>query len=229
MISAIIPFHHHPPSPPDTKPAAERNCAQLAEQTDAELGGCWTHICRCFGRTNPAQFCRALHQYPPTRSCRVQGRGRAALPPRHTTRGVKIIGATAHFVHRRLDERSDHPSGCRNASPTPMPLPIWCARGATSNAGRAGRSGAAVTRRKRVLVKWRADGGVQRVGGFHSSPRGSRQGRIMAPMIVQRVDHVNIITDRLSETARGSMPNCFDLEERDGPPPLRPEARCADV
>ncbi|KPQ31033.1 MAG: putative lyase [Porphyrobacter sp. HL-46] len=44
----------------------------------------------------------------------------------------------------------------------------------------------------------------------------------MAPMIVQRLDHVNIITDRLSETAR-FYAELLDLEERDGPPPLRPE------
>ena len=41
-------------------------------------------------------------------------------------------------------------------------------------------------------------------------------------MIVQRLDHVNIITDRLAETAR-FYADLLDLEERDGPPPLRPE------
>ena len=41
-------------------------------------------------------------------------------------------------------------------------------------------------------------------------------------MIVQRLDHVNIITDRLSETAR-FYSELFDLEERDGPPPLQPD------
>ena len=41
-------------------------------------------------------------------------------------------------------------------------------------------------------------------------------------MIVQRLDHVNIITDRLAETAR-FYAELLDLEERDGPPPLRPE------
>ena len=40
-------------------------------------------------------------------------------------------------------------------------------------------------------------------------------------MIVQRLDHVNIITDRLAETAR-FYAELLDLEERDGPPPLPP-------
>ena len=41
-------------------------------------------------------------------------------------------------------------------------------------------------------------------------------------MIVERLDHVNIITDRLAETAR-FYADLLDLEERDGPPPLKPE------
>ncbi len=41
-------------------------------------------------------------------------------------------------------------------------------------------------------------------------------------MIVERLDHVNIITDRLAETAR-FYAELLDLEERDGPPPLKPE------
>jgi catechol 2,3-dioxygenase-like lactoylglutathione lyase family enzyme len=41
-------------------------------------------------------------------------------------------------------------------------------------------------------------------------------------MIVERLDHVNIITDRLVETAR-FYAELLDLEERDGPPPLLPE------
>jgi catechol 2,3-dioxygenase-like lactoylglutathione lyase family enzyme len=46
--------------------------------------------------------------------------------------------------------------------------------------------------------------------------------RTLARMIVQRLDHVNIITDRLAETAR-FYAELLDLEERDGPPPLKPE------
>jgi catechol 2,3-dioxygenase-like lactoylglutathione lyase family enzyme len=47
-------------------------------------------------------------------------------------------------------------------------------------------------------------------------------GRILPGMIVRRLDHVNIITDRLAETAR-FYAELLDLEERDGPPPLPPE------
>ncbi len=41
-------------------------------------------------------------------------------------------------------------------------------------------------------------------------------------MIVERLDHVNIITDRLAETAR-FYAELLDLEERDGPPSMAPE------
>ncbi|WP_299194724.1 VOC family protein [uncultured Erythrobacter sp.] len=41
-------------------------------------------------------------------------------------------------------------------------------------------------------------------------------------MIVERLDHVNIITDRLGETAR-FYAELLDLEEHDGPPPMRPD------
>lgn len=41
-------------------------------------------------------------------------------------------------------------------------------------------------------------------------------------MIVECLDHVNIITDRLGETAR-FYAELLDLEERDGPSPLQPE------
>lgn len=40
-------------------------------------------------------------------------------------------------------------------------------------------------------------------------------------MIVERLDHVNIITDRLAETAQ-FYADLLDLDERDGPPPLLP-------
>ena len=41
-------------------------------------------------------------------------------------------------------------------------------------------------------------------------------------MIVERLDHVNIITDALEETAR-FYAELLDLEQRDGPPPMKPE------
>ncbi len=41
-------------------------------------------------------------------------------------------------------------------------------------------------------------------------------------MIVERLDHVNIITDDLPGTAR-FYADLLDLEERDGPPPMRPD------
>ena len=41
-------------------------------------------------------------------------------------------------------------------------------------------------------------------------------------MIVERLDHVNIITDDLAQTAR-FYAELLDLEERDGPPPMKPD------
>ncbi len=41
-------------------------------------------------------------------------------------------------------------------------------------------------------------------------------------MIVERLDHVNIITDDLANTAR-FYAELLDLKEGDGPPPMKPE------
>ncbi len=41
-------------------------------------------------------------------------------------------------------------------------------------------------------------------------------------MIVERLDHVNIITDKLEQTAR-FYSNLLDLEERDGPADMQPD------
>ncbi len=41
-------------------------------------------------------------------------------------------------------------------------------------------------------------------------------------MIVERLDHINIITKDLAGTAR-FYADLLDLEERDGPPPMKPE------
>ncbi len=40
-------------------------------------------------------------------------------------------------------------------------------------------------------------------------------------MIVERLDHVNIITDNLTQTAQ-FYAELLDLEARDGPPPMKP-------
>lgn len=45
---------------------------------------------------------------------------------------------------------------------------------------------------------------------------------MLSAMIVERLDHVNIITDRLAETAL-FYADLLDLEERGGPPPTRPD------
>ncbi|MCK0098786.1 VOC family protein [Qipengyuania sp. S6317L1] len=41
-------------------------------------------------------------------------------------------------------------------------------------------------------------------------------------MIVERLDHVNIVTEDLTQTAR-FYAELLDLEERDGPPSMRPD------
>jgi len=94
-----IPFHHIPVTP-DTKPAAEAQLRALAEQTDAELVVLARYM-QVFSDEQSAHFAgRCInihHSFLP---------GFKGARPYHQahTRGVKIIGATAHFVTADLDE-----------------------------------------------------------------------------------------------------------------------------
>jgi formyltetrahydrofolate deformylase len=94
-----IPFHHIPVTP-ETKPAAEAQLRALAEATRAELVVLARYM-QVFSDDLSGHFAgRAInihHSFLP---------GFKGAKPYHQAhaRGVKIIGATAHFVTADLDE-----------------------------------------------------------------------------------------------------------------------------
>lgn len=94
-----IPFHHIPVTP-ETKPEAEAQLRALAAETDAELVVLARYM-QVFSDARSAHFAgRAInihHSFLP---------GFKGARPYHQAhvRGVKIIGATAHFVTADLDE-----------------------------------------------------------------------------------------------------------------------------
>ena len=94
-----IPYHHLPVTP-ETKPAQERQILELVEQTRTEL----VVLARYMQILSP-ELCQALagrainihHSFLP---------GFKGARPYHQAhaRGVKLIGATAHYVTANLDE-----------------------------------------------------------------------------------------------------------------------------
>ncbi|WP_301752045.1 formyltetrahydrofolate deformylase [uncultured Erythrobacter sp.] len=94
-----IPFHHIPVTP-ETKPEAEAAFRALADKTDAELIVLARYM-QVFSDEQSAHFAgRCInihHSFLP---------GFKGARPYHQAheRGVKIIGATAHFVTADLDE-----------------------------------------------------------------------------------------------------------------------------
>jgi formyltetrahydrofolate deformylase len=94
-----IPFHHIPVTP-ETKPEAEAEFRALAAETDAELVVLARYM-QVFSDEQSAHFvgrCINIHHsFLP---------GFKGARPYHQAheRGVKIIGATAHFVTADLDE-----------------------------------------------------------------------------------------------------------------------------
>lgn len=94
-----IPFHHIPVTP-DTKPQAEAQLRALAEETGAELVVLARYM-QVFSDEQSAHFagrCINIHHsfLPGFKGARPYHQAHA--------RGVKIIGATAHFVTADLDE-----------------------------------------------------------------------------------------------------------------------------
>ena len=96
---AGIPFHHVPVTP-DTKPAAEAELRKIADDTQAELIVLARYM-QIFSDEQSEHFAgRCInihHSFLP---------GFKGAKPYHQAheRGVKIIGATAHFVTADLDE-----------------------------------------------------------------------------------------------------------------------------
>jgi formyltetrahydrofolate deformylase len=94
-----IPFHHIPVTP-ETKPEAEARLRTLADETDAELVVLARYM-QVFSDEQSAHFagrCINIHHsfLPGFKGARPYHQAHA--------RGVKIIGATAHFVTADLDE-----------------------------------------------------------------------------------------------------------------------------
>lgn len=94
-----IPFHHIPVTP-ETKPTAEAEFRALADRTDAELVVLARYM-QVFSDEQSAHFagrCINIHHsfLPGFKGARPYHQAHA--------RGVKIIGATAHFVTADLDE-----------------------------------------------------------------------------------------------------------------------------
>ncbi|MEO0057064.1 MAG: hypothetical protein RIT17_501 [Pseudomonadota bacterium] len=94
-----IPFHHIPVTP-ETKPQAEAQFRTLAAQTDAEVVVLARYM-QVFSDEQSAHFagrCINIHHsfLPGFKGARPYHQAHA--------RGVKIIGATAHFVTADLDE-----------------------------------------------------------------------------------------------------------------------------
>jgi formyltetrahydrofolate deformylase len=94
-----LPFHHLPVTP-DTKPQQEARLLDLFESSSAELMILARYMQILSGETSRRLAARAInihHSFLP---------GFKGAKPYHQahTRGVKLIGATAHFVTDDLDE-----------------------------------------------------------------------------------------------------------------------------
>jgi formyltetrahydrofolate deformylase len=100
MVAANGIDYHHIPVTPATKPQAEQKLLDLVEETDAELV-----VLARYMQVLSADMCGALegrainihHSFLPS------FKGAKPYHQAHA-RGVKLIGATAHYVTRDLDE-----------------------------------------------------------------------------------------------------------------------------
>ncbi len=97
-IWAACPFHHLPVRK-DTKLEQEQEIWRLVRETETELVVLARYMQVLSDGWRPS--CRGAASTSTTRSCRLQG-----ARPYHQAheRGVKLIGATAHYVTADLDE-----------------------------------------------------------------------------------------------------------------------------
>jgi formyltetrahydrofolate deformylase len=171
-------------SRPDTKPAQPRRRfkAHLSEETDAEL----IVLARYMQVLSDEQ---SAHSCPGAASTSTTAflpgfKGAQALPSGAIERGVKIIGATAHYVTADLDEgpiihqdvEAHHP---RRHAPT-----IWCARAATSNAACSPTAVRYCLRRTAYLLNGARTvvfRGVSQSGGSAHDQGNRRRGAAAAP------------------------------------------------
>ena len=95
-----MPFHHIPVDAGD-KAEAESAAARPAARSTASTWWCWRATCRCCRPTSSARYPQRIinihHSFLPA--------FRGARPyHRAFERGVKLIGATSHYVTEELDE-----------------------------------------------------------------------------------------------------------------------------
>jgi formyltetrahydrofolate deformylase len=94
-----VPFHHWPVTP-DTKPAQEARLLALVEETGSELV-----VLARYMQVLSDELCRQLHGRAINIHHSFLPAFKGANPYRRAhARGVKMIGATAHYVTADLDE-----------------------------------------------------------------------------------------------------------------------------
>ena len=130
--SARHPFHHLPVNA-DTKPEAEEALLKIIER-GTSIWSCSPATCRsspmACASGSPAGRSTSI-----TRSCPASGR--QALPPGFE-RGVKLIGATAHYVTAGPRRGADHRAGSQRVDHTTRPED-WSPSAATSRRGASPR------------------------------------------------------------------------------------------
>ena len=136
----LLPWRGNTRSPSTTFPSRRRPSPNRRPgccgwwRTAARTWWCWRATCRCC-RPTPRRGWRAGPSTSTIRSCPAS---RARAPITAFERGVKLIGATAHFVTGDLDEgpiieqmvdRVDHSYDPRSCSPQDATWNAWRWRG----------------------------------------------------------------------------------------------------
>ena len=123
-----VPFHHLPIDKANKARAGSSSELELLERERVDL-----IVLARYMQILSADVRRALSatasSTSTTRSC---PRSSAASPYHQAhERGVKLIGATAHYVTERAGRRADHRAGRDARTRTATPSRTWCARAAT--------------------------------------------------------------------------------------------------
>ena len=146
----------------DTKAEAEARLLELVARAGHRPGGAGPLHADPLRR--PVQAARGPgHQHPPLLPAQLQGRA-----PYHQAydRGVKLIGATAHYVTAGPGRGADHRAGRGPGRPLARP-------GGTGDGG-AGRRGAGARARGEMAQREPRHGGREPDGGLPLKPRRTR-------------------------------------------------------
>ena len=125
-----IPFHHLPVTQARPSRSRRRRSGALVAGDAAPIWSCSRATCRsCRTICRPSCSGRCInihHSFLP---------GFKGAKPYHQAheRGVKLIGATAHYVTARPRRGPDHRAGRRAHHATATRPTTWCARAATSS------------------------------------------------------------------------------------------------